>query len=178
MREPAAWPVHQDAAGLGEAAGDMPTRGLRGGNIRRRGGLRDLDLEGLAFKEEGHVMSNKRCELPDKSWRAQKKGYEEVHVPAAVHKPAPGEVLVPIKGQGGMPEWTHPAFAGMTSLNRVQSKMKKVALETNENVLLCAPTGAGKTNVAVMCMLNVFAQHRKPDGSGFDLDALMFTWRR
>jgi pre-mRNA-splicing helicase BRR2 len=170
--------LHQDAAGLGEAAGDMPTRGLAAAATSGAagGGLRDLDLEGLAFKEEGHVMSNKRCELPDKSWRAQKKGYEEVHVPAAVHKPAPGEVLVPIKGQGGMPEWTHPAFAGMTSLNRVQSKMKKVALETNENVLLCAPTGAGKTNVAVMCMLNVFAQHRKPDGSGFDLDAFKIVY--
>jgi pre-mRNA-splicing helicase BRR2 len=169
--------LHQDGASLGGADADALLRGNSlGAAPGGVGGLRDVDLEGLAFKEEGHVMSNKRCELPDKSWRAQKKGYEEVHVPAAVHKAAPGEVLVPIKGPGGMPEWTHPAFAGMSSLNRVQSKMKKVALETSENVLLCAPTGAGKTNVAVMCMLNVFAQHRKPDGKGLDLDAFKIVY--
>jgi pre-mRNA-splicing helicase BRR2 len=91
-----------------------------------------------------------------------------------VHQPDPGEVLISIHGDNpktAMPEWTRPAFEGMKELNRIQSRMKAVALESNENVLLCAPTGAGKTNVAVMCMLNVLAQHAKEDGSGFDLDA-------
>jgi hypothetical protein len=32
-----------------------------------------VDIEALAFAEGGHYMSNKRCELPAKSWRAQKK---------------------------------------------------------------------------------------------------------
>ena len=27
-------------------------------------------------------MANKKCQLPDGSFRKQKKGYEEVHVPA------------------------------------------------------------------------------------------------
>jgi len=161
--------------------------------------LESVDLGALAFKEEGHTMTNKRCELPDKSWRATKKGYEEVHVPASVHAPAPGEVkrvacrrlsplvagaaflvcllpvvpvanqcslslcqptqlikkkvLITVDGPPGcttsLPEWARPAFAGMKALNRIQSRMKAIALETNENLLLCAPTGAGKTNVAV-----------------------------
>jgi pre-mRNA-splicing helicase BRR2 len=127
----------------------------------------DVNLESLVFNDEGHHMSNKRCELPDKSWRATKKGYEEVHVPASIHQPGPGEVLITIDN---MPSWTRPAFEGMKSLNRIQSKMKEIALESNENILLCAPTGAGKTNVAVMCMLNVLAQHVLPDGQGYDLD--------
>lgn len=39
--------------------------------------------------------------------RAQKKGYEEVHVPAVKHIPVEGEVLVPI---ADLPEWCQPAF--------------------------------------------------------------------
>ena len=32
-------------------------------------------------------MANKRCQLPDGSFRKQRKGYEEVHVPALKPKP-------------------------------------------------------------------------------------------
>lgn len=45
-------------------------------------GEKVLDLDALAFSDGSHLMANKRCELPPKSWRAQKKGYEEIHVPA------------------------------------------------------------------------------------------------
>lgn len=41
-----------------------------------------LDLEDLAFTQGSHFMANKRCQLPDGSFRKQRKGYEEVHVPA------------------------------------------------------------------------------------------------
>lgn len=106
----------------------------------------ELDLESLIFRDGNHTMTNKKCDLPDKSWRAMKPGYEEVHVPAVRSIPPAGEKLVPI---GELPEWTHDAFKGMKSLNRVQSKLADVALKTSENILLCAPTGAGKTNVAM-----------------------------
>ena len=49
----------------------------------------------------------------------------------------------------------------MNKLNRIQSKMCDVALRSSENILLCAPTGAGKTNVACLTMLNILGQHRK-----------------
>lgn len=39
--------------------------------------------------------------------RAQKKGYEEVHVPAVKHVPVEGETLVPIED---LPKWAQPAF--------------------------------------------------------------------
>lgn len=106
----------------------------------------ELDLESLAFRDGNHTMTNKKCDLPDKSWRAMKPGYEEVHVPAVRSVAPPGEKLVPIEE---LPGWTHDAFKGMKSLNRVQSKMAEVALKSSENILLCAPTGAGKTNVAM-----------------------------
>lgn len=41
-----------------------------------------IDLEDISFKDGSHLMANKKCQLPDGSFRKQKKGYEEVHVPA------------------------------------------------------------------------------------------------
>ena len=37
---------------------------------------RTLDLDALTFGAGAHLMSNKKCELPDQSWRKQEKGYE------------------------------------------------------------------------------------------------------
>lgn len=118
----------------------------------------ELDLESLAFRDGAHTMTNKKCNLPDKSWRAMKKGYEEVHVPAVRSIISKDEKLVPIKD---LPGWAHDAFKGMEKLNRIQSKMCEVALRSSENILLCAPTGAGKTNVAMLTMLNILGQFRK-----------------
>jgi pre-mRNA-splicing helicase BRR2 len=69
----------------------------------------ELDLEGLAFADGAHTMSNKQCDLPDTSWRAMKKGYEEVHVPAVRSVISKDEELVKIKD---LPTWTHAAFHG------------------------------------------------------------------
>jgi len=128
----------------------------------------ELDLEGLAFRDGAHTMSNSTCNLPPKSWRAMKKGYEEVHVPAVVKKTSPGENLIPIKN---LPDWTHAAFQGMEVLNPIQSKVCPTALETNENLLLCAPTGGGKTNVAMLTMLNILGRYRKPPNKDDDEDS-------
>ncbi|XP_042508721.1 DExH-box ATP-dependent RNA helicase DExH12-like [Macadamia integrifolia] len=122
-----------------------------------------LDLDSISFHQGGLLMANKKCELPLGSYRNHSKGYEEVHVPALKPKPlASGEELIKISV---MPDWAQPAFKGMTQLNRVQSKVYETALFTAENVLLCAPTGAGKTNVAMLTILQQIALHRNPDGS-------------
>ena len=46
----------------------------------------------------------------------------------------------------------------MTSLNRIQSVVYETAYRTNENMLVCAPTGAGKTNVAMLCIVQTIRQ--------------------
>jgi pre-mRNA-splicing helicase BRR2 len=122
----------------------------------------ELDLDSLAFRDGAHTVTNKQCELPEKSWRAMKKGYEEVHVPAVRSVISKNEKLVPISD---LPVWTHDAFKGMEKLNRIQSKMCETALKSSENILLCAPTGAGKTNVAMLTMLNILGQYRKTDSN-------------
>ncbi|CAA0806975.1 U5 small nuclear ribonucleoprotein helicase-putative [Striga hermonthica] len=122
-----------------------------------------LDLDSLSFHQGGLLMANKKCELPLGSYRNHRKGYEEVHVPALKPKPlADNEQLVKI---ASMPEWAQPAFRGMTQLNRVQSKVYETALFSAENILLCAPTGAGKTNVAMLTILQQLALNMSADGS-------------
>jgi pre-mRNA-splicing helicase BRR2 len=46
-----------------------------------------------------------------------------------------------------------------------QSKLAKVCLHSDENVLLCAPTGAGKTNVAMLTILREIGKHIEEDGT-------------
>uniref|UniRef100_A0A8C7QP24 U5 small nuclear ribonucleoprotein 200 kDa helicase n=1 Tax=Oncorhynchus mykiss TaxID=8022 RepID=A0A8C7QP24_ONCMY len=122
-----------------------------------------LDLEDLAFTQGSHFMANKRCQLPDGSFRKQRKGYEEVHVPALKPKPfADDEVLVVIEK---LPKYAQAGFEGFKTLNRIQSKLFKTAMETDENLLVCAPTGAGKTNVALMAMLREIGKHINLDGT-------------
>ncbi|KAJ0019478.1 hypothetical protein NQD34_007047 [Periophthalmus magnuspinnatus] len=122
-----------------------------------------LDLDDLAFTQGSHFMANKRCQLPDGSFRKQRKGYEEVHVPALKPKPfADDEVLVAIEK---LPKYAQAGFEGFKNLNRIQSKLFKTTMDSDENLLVCAPTGAGKTNVALMAMLREIGKHINVDGT-------------
>ncbi|NXG67059.1 U520 helicase, partial [Hemiprocne comata] len=97
-----------------------------------------LDLEDLVFAQGSHFMANKRCQLPDGSFRRQRKGYEEVHVPALKPKPfGSEEQLVSVEK---LPKYAQAGFEGFKTLNRIQSKLYRAALESDENLLLCAPT--------------------------------------
>ena len=137
-------------------------------------GKQVLDLETLAFESGGHLMANKRCHLPPGSFRTQRKGYEEVHVPALKAKPFnDGEKLVT---RDDLPEWSLPAFKGLKSLNRVQSRVYPTAMFSAENMLICAPTGAGKTNVAMLCMLHEIGLHRNASSGEIDLDAFKIVY--
>ncbi|POM58251.1 Pre-mRNA-splicing helicase BRR2 [Phytophthora palmivora] len=134
-----------------------------------------VDVESLAFQEGGHLMSNRECRLPEGTWRAQKKGYEEVHVPAVRTKMAVAEEKARIK-ISTLPKWAQGAFKGMESLNRVQSKMFPAAFKTSENLLLCAPTGAGKTNVAMLTILHEVMKARDPETGEIDLDSFKIVY--
>ena len=61
------------------------------------------------------------------------------------------------------------AFKGTDSLNPMQSTVFETAFRRRENMLVCAPTGAGKTNVA---MLTVVAHFRDVGliGNNYDSD--------
>ncbi|KXN91384.1 hypothetical protein AN958_00907 [Leucoagaricus sp. SymC.cos] len=131
-----------------------------------------LDLESMAFSQGGHLMSNKKCKLPEGSFKRAKKGYEEIHVPAPKSKPVNDAELVAISS---LPAWAREAFT-VPRLNRVQSKLYPIAFGTDEPILLCAPTGAGKTNVAMLTILNELAKWRNEETGDFDLDGFKIVY--
>lgn len=45
-------------------------------------------------------------------------------------------------------------FEDVEEFNEIQSEVFPVAYTTNENMLICAPTGAGKTNIALMTVVH------------------------
>ena len=96
--------------------------------------------------------------LPVGTTRVARKGYEEIRVPSPRDKLPPDaeEPLVPVSA---LPAWARPAFAGMASLNRIQSRIFPAAFKSNVNLLVCAPTGAGKTNIAMLAVLRECGAH-------------------
>ena len=98
-----------------------------------------VDLEGMAFSQGGHLMSNKKCKLPEGSFKRARKGYEEIHVPMA--KPAPEGKRVPF---ADLPDWAQLPFNKTGSFTQMQSIVYPVAFGQDDPILLCAPTGAGK----------------------------------
>ena len=78
--------------------------------------------------------------LPAGSKRTEHKGYEEVWIPPMVQSPFEQADLIPITE---LDAWARPTFQGTTHLNRIQSKVFPAAYKHNNNILVCAPTGAG-----------------------------------
>ena len=115
--------------------------------------------DGLAFGQgDGGGGTAWTRGLPAGTTRRRGKGFEEVMVPAPSPAPAaPGEARVRV--EDAFPEWAALAFAGMPELNRIQSAIYPAAFGSAANLLVCAPTGAGKTNIAMMAVLKELSQH-------------------
>lgn len=88
--------------------------------------------------------------LPANAKQMDGKTFREVVIPAPEKKDVPKDELVPISR---FEEWAQIAFKGIKHLNHLQSRVFESAYNSNTNLLVCAPTGAGKTNVAMMTML-------------------------
>jgi pre-mRNA-splicing helicase BRR2 len=162
------------ASGLGGAA----RGGVTGAAVVEFGAYppkRLIELNAIEFHQESHLMSNAECKLPPGSFVAKKKGYEEIHIPALK---APGfgqdEKLVQVKQR--MPAWSHAAFEKVTQLNRVQSRVYESAFESGENILLCAPTGAGKTNVAMLTVMQQIGLYIDPVSGQLDRSAFKIVY--
>mmetsp|Transcript_23731 Transcript_23731/g.27856 ORF Transcript_23731/g.27856 Transcript_23731/m.27856 type:complete len:1455 (+) Transcript_23731:55-4419(+) len=101
--------------------------------------------------------------LPTGTTREWKQGYEEVYVPPPRRLPqAQSHELVSVDT---LPEWARGAFKGIEYLNRIQSTIFPIAFHSAENMLVCAPTGAGKTNCAVLSLLQQAALHIDSHGA-------------
>ncbi|EGW35791.1 uncharacterized protein SPAPADRAFT_131497 [Spathaspora passalidarum NRRL Y-27907] len=100
--------------------------------------------------------------LPKGSFQQNKKSYDIITVPPVEQAPQT-EDLLPINS---LPDWARDAFPSneTTTFNRIQSKIFPQAFETDNNLLICAPTGAGKTNVAMLTILRTISNFRTEAG--------------
>ncbi|KAG0487188.1 hypothetical protein HPP92_009283 [Vanilla planifolia] len=95
--------------------------------------------------------------LPQGTVRFYRGNYEEVRVPPTPTAPmGPDEKLIEISE---LDDFAQAAFHGYKSLNRIQSHIFHTTYYSNENILVCAPTGAGKTNIAMIAVLHEIKQH-------------------
>ena len=102
--------------------------------------------------------------LPAGTTRSYGTGFEEVFIPAPPKPaPVPSDQLVRVDQ---LESWAQLAFEGTKKLNRIQSAVFHAAFNSAENLLICAPTGAGKTNIAMLAFLQLIKQHV----SGGELD--------
>ncbi|KIV84311.1 hypothetical protein PV11_00099 [Exophiala sideris] len=134
------------------------------------GGLqpqRLINLENLVFEQGNHLMTNPKVVLPQGSTKRTFKGYEEIHVPAPKPRRDPGEKNIPTSE---LPDWARQGFGSSKELNRIQSKCYPTAFGDDGNMLICAPTGSGKTNVAMLTILREIGKHRNPETGEIMLD--------
>lgn len=96
--------------------------------------------------------------LPESAQRTDNKMYEEINLPA-------NSATVDLKvgdqriQTADLDEIGRMAFKGVKELNRIQSVVYEKAYHSNDNLLICAPTGAGKTNVAMLTIVNTIRAH-------------------
>lgn len=108
-------------------------------------------------KQASAFVGGMKIMLPADVERTNNKVCEEVLVPAAQPRPRmSGEASVRISELNPIGQM---AFKGYTMLNRIQSVVFDTAYTTSENMLVCAPTGAGKTNVAMLSILQCVESH-------------------
>lgn len=104
---------------------------------------------------EGSRQYYEKKGLPSGTETEYGEGYEKVTIPAPIRD----ESKLPKRLQitDIMDSTCAQAFEGTSSLNPMQSHVFDTAFHRRDNMLVCAPTGAGKTNVA---MLTVVAHFR------------------
>ncbi|SMN21670.1 similar to Saccharomyces cerevisiae YER172C BRR2 RNA-dependent ATPase RNA helicase (DEIH box) [Maudiozyma saulgeensis] len=133
-----------------------------------------LDLDTIKFDQGSELMTNTKVKLPKGSFKRMKPEYDEIHIPP----PPKAEIdydLVPITS---LPNWARKAFpSGETeTLNAVQSKVFPIAFKSDHNILLCAPTGAGKTNVAMLTVLRTLTNYYNESTDTFKLNKFKIVY--
>ncbi|THU99503.1 hypothetical protein K435DRAFT_939008 [Dendrothele bispora CBS 962.96] len=135
-----------------------------GSTIQPRG---TVDLESMMFSQGGHLMSNKKCKLPDGSFFdrfPKSKPVTNLSLSCLIaflsptFQPGPGK----------------PSLYAHLIVSR--SKLYPITFGTDEPLLLCTPMGAGKTNVAMLTILNELAKYQDEETGSFNLDAFKIVY--
>lgn len=147
--------------------------GHRGvGSTHGRKALRRVDLQNCVFLGERSPHAHKRATVPANTQKLVYPTHDEVALPPSITNPLT-EDLVPITS---LPPWCREAFGKISHLNAMQSKTFSCAFESDENMLVSAPTGAGKTNVALLAMLRAVSNATNKETGAIRLHELKMVY--
>uniref|UniRef100_A0A6G1SEP0 U5 small nuclear ribonucleoprotein helicase n=2 Tax=Aceria tosichella TaxID=561515 RepID=A0A6G1SEP0_9ACAR len=118
-----------------------------------------LDLEELAKKQSTIVPKI------DIGEPVRREGFHEYNIVPKKRHSYRNEDLIQIED---LSEYERKAFPDLKTLNYIQSKIYKRAMSSDHSLLICAPTGAGKTNIALLTMLREILKHPLTDKAAFD----------
>lgn len=113
-----------------------------------------ISLAGTPLDEAQQLITK----LPSGTTRICSKGVEEVTVPPPPPAPVGRHKLVPISA---IVQWQRGIFSGLKQFNEVQSVVFNSAYNSSNNMLVCAPTGAGKTNIALLTIARELLLHMR-----------------
>ncbi|KAJ2722989.1 Pre-mRNA splicing [Coemansia sp. Benny D115] len=135
----------------------------------------NIDLEDLAFSQGARLMTNEKWVAPEGATKVVMPGYEEIRVPAPAQLGPPGADEQAVS-MSQLPQWAQAAFPNVEKLNRIQSRVYPTAFLSDDNMLICAPTGAGKTNCAALAMLRTVGQFRDAASGRVDTSAFKMVY--
>ncbi|CCW61896.1 unnamed protein product [Phytomonas sp. EM1] len=128
-------------------------RWLQHMNSRYRALLAESELE-FMFRKDFSVTGSA---VPKGTTVTKQSDYVRIHIPSLNLEMLPLDKRICVATS--LPEWTHPAFFPITHLNTIQTSIFETAFHTSQNMLVCAPTGAGKTVCALLMMLRCISEH-------------------
>lgn len=137
-----------------------------------------IDSSTTSQQSYPHVYTSKKEEragnrlaLPTGTEHIDKQTYEEFIIPyaAATRTKKPAIKCLKI---ADMEPFARLSFPGYDTLNLMQSVVYETAYGSNENMLVSAPTGAGKTDVAVLTILKAIRDNLLSDPAASPVIAL------
>ena len=102
--------------------------------------------------------------LPAGATQSHHKDHDEWEIPPtptieSVRRETGAESDIPLVAVKTLPRYAQQVLHPIPSLNRLQSSCFQSAFHSSENLLVCAPTGSGKTNVAMLTVLRELGRH-------------------
>ncbi|RWS31343.1 Activating signal cointegrator 1 complex subunit 3-like protein [Leptotrombidium deliense] len=114
-------------------------------------------------KQSAAYICGHKMILPTNFTRQDNRQWEEISIPPATKLPPHvADKFKIINIETELNEIGKKVFSGVKNLNQIQSIVYQTASNGNSNMLVCAPTGAGKTNIALLAVLNEINKNLDP----------------
>lgn len=97
------------------------------------------------------MVCGKSVNVPINAIRKSNNKYDEITIPAGDRTDVKQVTLVKVNELDSIGKMV---FKDIEVFNLIQSEVFPTVYHTNENMLICAPTGAGKTNVALLAIVH------------------------